>query len=361
MTDTLSLPRGPVMVDVAGLVLTEEERRRLSHPLVGGVILFRRNFASVAQLEALTREIHAIRSPALLIAADHEGGRVQRFLDGFTRLPPMAQLGRMWHSDREAAIAEAKNTGYVLAAELRAAGVDLSFTPVLDLDHGRCAVIGNRAFDADPAVVAELASALLEGLAEGGMGSCGKHFPGHGWVEGDSHHVIPSDERAFDDLMAQDIVPFSKLVAAGLTSVMPAHVVYPSVDPLPAGFSAFWLKTVLRGRLGFDGVIFSDDLCMEGAAGAGDIVDRARAAFSAGCDMVLVCNRPDLADQLLARLDADIAPELAGRLERMAGKDTAEVWRARIRDAAFDAARERVRRLGMPDGALAGPAVGEAV
>lgn len=361
MSHPLSLPRGPMMIDVAGQTLTDEERRRLSHPLVGAVILFRRNFTSLEQLKALTREIHAIRQPALLIAADHEGGRVQRFLDGFTRLPPMAVLGDVWQEDRQRALDEAENTGYVLAAELRAAGVDLSFTPVLDLDHQRCAVIGNRAFSGDPETVGALAAALQRGLTRGGMGSCGKHFPGHGWVEGDSHHVIPVDDRSLAELQAADIIPFARLIDAGLTSIMPAHVVYPAVDAQPAGFSSYWLQTVLRQLLKFDGVIFSDDLCMEGAAGAGSIVDRTRAAFAAGCDMALVCNRPDLADEVLAGYEPAAMPRLAERLERMAGKGDVEEWQTVVASAAFTPLRERVARLGMPAGALAGPAVGEAV
>ena len=230
-------PRGPIMVDVAGLSLTDAERQRLLHPLVGAVILFRRNFQSVAQLRALTADIHALRSPALIIAVDHEGGRVQRFIDGFTRLPSMRALGMLWGQSPELARARAEAVGEVLAAELRACGVDLSFTPVLDLDWSRCAVIGNRAFHRDPEVVAELALALQTGLLRGGMAACGKHFPGHGWVEGDSHHVIPRDERSLEALRADDLRPFARLAQAGLAAVMPAHVVYPAVDEQAAGFS----------------------------------------------------------------------------------------------------------------------------
>ena len=356
----VSLPRGPVMVDVAGQALTDAERIRLLHPLVGGVILFRRNFASVEQLRALTAEIRALRSPHLLIAVDHEGGRVQRFLDGFTRLPPMRVLGERWDRDPAEAERLAETVGEVLAAELRACGIDLSFTPVLDLDWGQCAVIGNRSFHRDPKAVSALALALQRGLALGGMGTCGKHFPGHGHVEGDSHHVIPVDERSLEALWADDIVPFARMSAAGMTSVMPAHVVYPAVDSQPAGFSRIWLQEILRGRLGFDGVIFSDDLCMEGAAGAGDIIARAQAAFAAGCDMALVCNRPDLADALLARLNPPAQPHLAGRLARMAGQGgDAAVWQAAIARSDFAAKQAMVSALGLPPGALAGPAVGE--
>ncbi|WP_174874585.1 beta-N-acetylhexosaminidase [Vogesella oryzae] len=358
---TMQLPRGPVMADVAGFRLTDEERQRLCHPLVGGVILFRRNFQNIEQLKALTAEIRALRSPALLIAVDHEGGRVQRFIDGFTRLPPMQLLGQLWDSDGEAAAcASTENVGYVLAAELRACGIDLSFTPVLDLDWGQCAVIGNRSFHRDPAVVSALAVALQRGLTRGGMGSCGKHFPGHGFVEGDSHHVIPVDERSLDALRQDDLKPFAALAAAGMASVMPAHVVYPAVDPQPAGFSRVWLQDILRAELGFDGAIFSDDLTMEGAAGVGDIVARAEFAFAAGCDMALVCNRPDLADELLARLTPPAQPKLAARLQRMAGQGEVADWQALLASEAFRAAQQAVLQLGLPRETLQGPIVGEA-
>lgn len=347
------------MVDVAGLTLTHAERQRLSHPLVGGVILFRRNFSSIAQVSALCAEIHAVRSPALLVAVDHEGGRVQRFLDGFTRLPPMRRLGQIWQEDAPRALDEAENVGYVLAAELRACGVDLSFTPVLDLDWGRCAVIGDRAFSRDPQAVCDLALALQRGLKRGGMASCGKHFPGHGWVEGDSHHLMPSDERSLEALQRDDLRPFARLAAAGMAAVMPAHVVYPAVDSQPAGFSARWLGEILRRQLQFDGVIFSDDLCMEGAAQAGDISARARAAFAAGCDMALVCNRPELADSLLATLSDPAIADLARRLQCMQGSGEAAAWRQRVAGAEFAACRARVSALTQAQTALQGPSVGE--
>ena len=358
---TMQLPRGPVMADVAGFRLSDEERQRLLHPLMGGVILFRRNFQDIEQLKALTAEIRALRSPALLIAVDHEGGRVQRFIDGFTRLPPMQLLGQLW-DDAGAAAAEAAadNVGYVLAAELRACGVDLSFTPVLDLDWGESAVIGNRSFHRDPAVVSALAVALQRGLQRGGMGSCGKHFPGHGFVEGDSHHVIPVDARSLEALRTDDLQPFAALAAAGMASVMPAHVVYPAVDSQPAGFSRVWLQDILRTELGFDGAIFSDDLTMEGAAGVGDIVARAEAAFAAGCDMALVCNRPDLADELLARLTPPELPQLAARLQRMAGQGEVADWQQLLASADFRAAQQAVLQLGLPRETLQGPIVGEA-
>ncbi|POZ60933.1 beta-N-acetylhexosaminidase [Chromobacterium alticapitis] len=358
--NTLNLPRGPVMVDIAGFALTEQERTRLSHPLVGGIILFRRNFQNIEQLRALTAEIRALRSPHLLIAVDHEGGRVQRFLDGFTRLPPMNVLGELWDQDQDEARRQAETVGYVLAAELSACGIDLSFTPVLDLDWERCAVIGNRAFHRDPEAVAELAEALQQGLGRGGMMSCGKHYPGHGYVEGDSHHLMPQDDRTLADIERDDLVPFACLAEAGMGAVMPAHVLYPAVDNQPAGFSKVWLTDILRGRLGFDGVIFSDALDMAGAAGAGTYVQRADAALAAGCDMVLVCNQPQEADAMLAGLVPPPQPKLEERLARMAGKSRAEDWQQLIATADFAAAQAAVEQLAMPKDALAGPQVGEA-
>lgn len=300
--EAAQLARGPVVVDVAGLALDAHERARLLHPLVGGVILFARNFESKTQLERLCAEIHALRTPRLLVCVDHEGGRVQRFRDGFTALPPMRELGRMWDESPQAACRSATEFGRTIGSELRAVGVDLSFTPVLDLDWGRSAVIGDRAFHSDPAAVAALARSLVHGLLLGGMANCGKHFPGHGFADADSHVALPVDERALDAVLARDAAPYEWL-GETLLSVMPAHVVYPQVDGQPAGFSTRWLRTILRERLGYRGLIFSDDLTMEGATVAGDIVARANAALAAGCDMVLVCNRPELADELLARLE----------------------------------------------------------
>lgn len=310
----LTLPLGPVMCDVAGHALTDAERETLRHPLVGGVILFSRNYLNLEQLAALTAEIHAVRSPALIVAVDHEGGRVQRFREGFTRLPAMRRLGELWGQDQALALQAARDTGFVLAAELLAHGVDLSFTPVLDLDYVRSEVIGDRAFARDPGIVGELAYALTQGLREAGMGAVGKHFPGHGYVSADSHVALPVDERDFDSIWRDDIAPYRHPVARLLNGVMPAHVIYQQVDPNPAGFSRYWLLHVLREQLGFDGVIFSDDLTMEGATVAGDIVARADAALGAGCDMVLVCNRPDLTTELLARWTPDFPARSAERI-----------------------------------------------
>lgn len=343
----LALPPGPVMLDVAGTTLTDEERERLCDPLVGGVILFARNFADSEQLAALTAEIHALREPALVIAVDHEGGRVQRFrTDGFTRLPAMRALGRLWEDDHVAALEAARATGFVLAAELLAHGVDLSFTPVLDLDYGTSGVIGDRALHRDPQVVATLAAALAAGLAEAGMGCVGKHFPGHGYVEADSHHEIPIDARDFETLWAADIAPYRHRLGRQLAGVMPSHVIYANIDAQPAGFSAFWLQDVLRGRLGFDGVIFSDDLTMEGACVAGDIVARARAARAAGCDMVLVCNRPDLAAELLDRWAPQIDAASRARVAALkARRRHADPYALEL-DPAYQQARARVLALG---------------
>lgn len=311
---------GPIMLDVPGLALTDDDRRRLAHPLVGGVILFARNYQSPAQLAALTAEIHALRSPHLLVAVDHEGGRVQRFRDGFTVLPPMRELGRIWDSHPTQARRLARACGYVLAAELRAFGVDLAFTPVLDLDYGASGVIGDRAFHSEPDAVTELAHALMLGLKDAGMGSVGKHFPGHGFVRADSHREIPVDERSYADIEQADLVPFRRMAGYGMTGVMPAHVIYPAVDRRPAGFSPVWLKDILRGELGFNGVIFSDDLSMEGASVAGGIVARAAAALEAGCDMALVCNNCDAADEVLASLDWMMPATSIARIARLHGR-----------------------------------------
>lgn len=341
---TRDLP-GPVMLDIAGTELADDEREVLRHPLVGGVILFARNYESPEQLEALTRAIHAVRTPPLLIAVDHEGGRVQRFRSGFTRIPPMRALGQMWERDHALALDCARATGYVLAAELRAHGVDLSFTPVLDLDHGNSTVIGDRAFHRDGQIAASLAQALLAGLHEGGMGAVGKHFPGHGYASADSHVAMPVDERDFETIWNDDLLPYRHRLGRQLAGVMPAHVVYRNIDPNPAGFSRFWLQDVLRGRLGFGGVVFSDDLSMEGATVAGGIVERAQAAVTAGCDVVLVCNAPERARELLDKWRPKIAPESAARVAGLIRRDAApDAFELEIR-ANYVAAREKVIEL----------------
>lgn len=335
-----TLPPGPVMVDVEGTVLTAHERARLRDPLVGGVILFARNFDHREQLAALCQAIHDERDEPLLIAVDHEGGRVQRFrTDGFTSIPAMSVFGELWSEDSLAAMRLASEAGYVLGAELRACGVDLSFTPVLDLDYGVSKVIGNRSFHRDPRVVAMLARALIQGLMLAGMAACGKHFPGHGAVEADSHHEIPVDQRDFEQIMQEDAAPYGWLGDMVLPSVMPAHVIYPKVDPHPAGFSAHWIQRVLRQDLAYDGVVFSDDLTMEGATVAGDILARAQAALGAGCDMVLVCNRPDLADDLLARLKVEHSAAAIQRIRRLMPRTPAAGWDALQADERYQYAR----------------------
>ncbi len=307
---------GPVVVDIEGTSLTAAERARLAYPQVGMVILFARNFASNRQLAELTAEIHALRSPPLLIAVDHEGGRVQRFRDGFTAIPAMQDLGRLWDQDVLLACRTALSAGYVLAAELRAHGVDMSLAPVLDLAWGRSEVIGDRALHADARVVAMLAKCLAHGLLLAGMANCGKHFPGHGWAEADSHVAIPVDDRTLNEILHTDAAPYRWLGPA-LASVMPAHVIYPKVDRQPAGFSRIWIEEVLRGRLGFTGAVFSDDLSMEAARVAGDVVQSAQTALDAGCDLVLVCNDPAAVDRVLAGIRWQQTSAFTERIERL--------------------------------------------
>jgi beta-N-acetylhexosaminidase len=352
---------GMVMLDIEGKQLGEADRRRLCDPLTGGVILFSRNYESPGQLEELTAEIHGLRTPPLLIAVDHEGGRVQRFRDGFTRLPPMRALGEAWDEHPQRARQLARDAGYVLAAELRAHGVDLSFTPVLDLDFGNSAVIGNRAFHSEPRAVTDLAGALIEGLSLGGMASCGKHFPGHGYIAADSHTDVPVDTRSLAQIGAADLVPFGELMARGLSSVMPAHVIYSAVDDRPAGFSKIWLTQILRKQMKFQGMIFSDDLSMEGARVAGDIVARAEAALDEGCDMVLVCNRPDAADELLSRLRREMLPASLARLARLHGRPAAPTLSALKATETYGKALRSIAAIGLASGDLlaAAPPVGE--
>jgi len=308
------------MLDVAGLELTAEEKELLVHPLVGAVILFTRNYTSPAQLQSLTAAIRALRDPPLLIAVDHEGGRVQRFRDGFTAIAPMRTLGAQWDRDVVDAAATARRIGTTIAEELGAKGIDFSFAPVVDLDYGTSAVIGDRAFHRNPNAVAHLAAAFREGLRSGGMAAVVKHFPGHGFVNADSHTELPVDTRLLAALEKDDLIPFGALVRLGVEGVMPAHVVYPAIDTQPAGYSRVWLQDILRGRLGFDGLIFSDDLSMAAAKSVGDVVARAEAAREAGCDMLLICNDPAAAAELLSRWRVEPSADLARRCSAMAQK-----------------------------------------
>ena len=343
---------GPIMLDIGGTQLTAADRQTLRHPLVGGVILFTRNYSSVEQLEQLTAEIHALRMPRLLIAVDHEGGRVQRFREGFTRLPAMRELGIIWDEHPATARHLAKAAGFVLASELRAAGVDFSFTPVLDMDYGQSTVIGDRAFHSKPGVIAELAHHLMSGLKLGGMAAVGKHFPGHGYIQADSHTELPVDHRPYHDIETNDLIPFCKLIDFGLPGIMPAHVIYPQVDTRPAGFSEIWLKEILRKKLGFEGCIFSDDLSMQGAAIAGGPLARAKAALKAGCDMLLVCNDPDAAEALVEELKWEISAVSIARLARMHGRPHPETIVQLRENADFVDAVEKIGGVGLHSGIL---------
>ena len=319
----LKLPLGPLILDPSGPELTDSDRERLRHPAVGGAILFARHYRDPAQLEALSADIARLREPELLVCVDHEGGRVQRFRDGFTALPPMRGLGRLWDRDRDAARSAARAVGYVIAAELAAHQVDFSFTPVLDLDFGTSAVIGDRALHYDPNAVGTLAAELVRGLDDGGVAAVGKHFPGHGFASADSHVELPRDERRVADILRKDVAPYRAAIAAGLAAVMPAHVVYAAADSVPAGYSRYWLQQILREQLRFEGLVFSDDLAMAGANTAGDAPARARAALEAGCDMILLCNDAASQDDVLRALgDVPLRkPARAERMRRRGGRD----------------------------------------
>lgn len=346
------------MLDLSGPALTDAEREALRHPAAGGVILFSRNYESREQVAALVAEVHAVRTPPLLVAVDHEGGRVQRFREGFTRLPAAARFGELFDRDPRQALRLAEAAGWVMAAELRAVGVDFSFAPVLDLDRGVSRVIGDRAFHRRPEVVAQLARAFARGMQHAGMAAVGKHFPGHGSVAADSHDTLPVDPRAYADIQAEDLVAFERMIHSGLAAIMPAHVVFPAVDPRPAGFSRRWLKGVLRERLGFQGAVVSDDLSMAGAGVIADPVERARAALDAGCDLVLVCREPAGQPAVLAALVDHRDPVAQARLARLHGRgqpcwedlEASGEWR---QATAAVAALERAPELALGDDATA--------
>ena len=311
---------GPLMVDVAGYSLTDIERARLQNPAVGGVILFARNFESTAQLTQLTHEIRAVRHPHLLIAVDQEGGRVQRFRsDGFVHLPPMGRLGELFASDRQAGLEAAKSLGWLMATQLRMAGVDLSFAPVLDLQRGISGVIGDRAFAREPAAIIALAIAWITGMKEAGMAAVGKHFPGHGSIAEDSHIAHPVDNRSLATIEREDLRPFIALVERYIPALMMAHVVYPQIDAVPAGFSTVWVQHLLRQRWHYQGALFTDDLTMAAASAAGDITARVDAALAAGCDMAVICNHPEWVDEVLARRKFQPDPLREVRLTHLIG------------------------------------------
>ena len=306
------LPIGPVMIDLEGLELTAYDKEKIGHPNTGAVILFARNFAEPEQVMELINCIRATRKGSILLAVDQEGGRVQRFQQGFTRLPP-ASL----YSDHPE---EAEPSGWLMAAELLAVGIDFSFAPVLDVDCGISEIIGNRSFSQDCESAARLASQFRKGMNQAGMAAVGKHFPGHGAIALDSHLALPVDKRDLDTIRSKDIVPFKYLIDEGLEGIMPSHVVYPEIDSLPAGFSPVWIQKILREELGFDGAVFSDDLSMEGAASVGSFVERSELALHAGCDMILVCNNPEAAEQVLETTQIKQSPAREKRLIRMQGK-----------------------------------------
>lgn len=346
------------MLDLRGLVLEADEREILKHPLVCGVILFSRNYEDSRQLRALTDSVHAVRQPPLLIGVDHEGGRVQRFHGEFISLPACRCFGVRYNAAPAEALELVQQAGWLMAAELLAVGVDFSFAPVLDLDRGISQVIGDRAFHRDPEVVAALARRFVQGMKSAGMAAVGKHFPGHGSVAADSHYAAPVDDRAFEDIAMSDMVSFERLIHAGLPAIMPAHVVFPSVDEVPAGFSSKWIGDVLRGRLGFQGAVISDDLSMAGAERLGGFQQRAEAALRAGCDVVLVCNHQKEAVELLDTIPPGSNPASQVRLMRLHGArtqvDLAELKRDKEWEsaAAALAALDRTPELGLGDDAI---------
>ena len=311
---------GPVMLDVAGLTLTDDDRKRLAHQQVGGVILFSRNYESPEQLKQLVDEIHAIRTPRLVVAVDQEGGRVQRFREPFQSLPAVARLGELYDQNHELAIEYSQTFGWIMASELLHYGIDLSFAPVLDLGNPISSVIGDRAFHHKPDIVSRLANAWIRGMSQAGMEAVGKHFPGHGSVEGDSHHVMPFDRREFLEIEATDLIPFRRVISTHLAGMMMAHVVYDQVDPLAAGYSKIWIESILREQLGFNGIIFSDDLTMSGAESVGGYPERARLSLEAGCDILLVCNNSVAADEVLDSLKGYNNPTSQLRMVRLHGK-----------------------------------------
>jgi len=332
----LALPTGPLLIGLPGTDLGADDLQHLRHPAVGGVVLFTRNFSDREQLEQLVNRIRGLRNPRLLVCIDQEGGRVQRLRDGFTRLPPLAVLGRLLREDPVKARDMAYRHGRVMATEMLACGIDLSFAPVLDLDRGS-SVIGDRAFADEPRAVQDLGNCYLAGMHDAGMKTTGKHFPGHGSVQADSHVDDVTDPRPLAEIAASDLLPFKGLAGA-LDAIMIAHVVYPAVDPLPAGYSKVWLQEVLRGELGYRGVVMSDDLGMHAARTVGNLSRRTRLCLEAGCELVLIC-QPDDVQELLGQLDASPA-DTSAAVARLYGQPTVD------REELLEVAREGIREWG---------------
>ena len=333
---------GPLMLDLEGTTLSDDERDLLTQSPVGGVIFFARNISSKEQFMALAAEVSGLR-PELLLAIDQEGGRVQRLREGYTILPPMQKLGTLFVEDSKRGAELLHNTGWLLAAEMIASGLDFSFAPVLDLDSSHCEVIANRSFSLDPAIASAAAGLFIEGMAEAGMAATGKHFPGHGGVTADSHLEIPYDSRSLEQLQARDLLPF-KALSPKLQGIMPAHIVFPEVDSKAVGFSSYWLQKVLREQLAFDGVIFSDDLSMKGADQLGTYAEKAEAALRAGCDMVLVCNNRQGALEVLNFLQRSAEPFTSPRLPSMKAQRKWH-WIELINDPRWLATREALAIL----------------
>jgi len=333
---------GPLMIGFEGVELSPDATELLRHPLVGGVVLFARNYESRQQLDELVQAIHAVRRPRLLIAVDQEGGRVQRFRDGFVLLPPLQSIGSAWADDTEQARTLARSHAYVMASELRALHIDLSFAPVLDLGVNQ-EVIGDRAFETEPEVVASLGEAYLSGMKAAGMAATVKHFPGHGSVSGDSHECTPVDTRSLDQILENDVLPFRRAIVDGVAGIMMAHVVYPEADSRPASFSPFWIGDVLRRQMSYAGAVISDDICMRGAEGEGDATQRARATLAAGCDVALVCD-PESVPGVLDRLEIHEDPARQGRLAPLHGRD-GKSWRALHADGGWNEARRFIEKL----------------
>jgi beta-N-acetylhexosaminidase len=336
----------PMMFDLTGTELTDEEREILQHPIIGGVILFTRNYHSAAQVTELVNDIHKVTGAAnkeVLVAVDHEGGRVQRFRSEFTELPAVATLGSLYAENQDEALRVSRLHGWLMASEVKSVGLDFSFSPVLDLNYEISDVIGDRAFHRDASVVTRLAAAYIEGMRDAGMASTGKHFPGHGAIKEDSHLAIPVDQRSREEIFAADIKPFIHLFDEGLDAVMPAHVIYPEIDNLPAGFSRIWLQDILRQQLDFQGVIFSDDLTMEGASVVGGFTERAEAAIEAGCDMILACNNRQGAIEIIDNVKIRPSAESSQRLKRMQGQSIinrsalleSDYWQEAVRDVSM--------------------------